>query len=235
MSNYYPIDELEDVDLDFLLKRLKANGVFPNLSEAEVLHLICWHEQNGYIKLFTEGLASEYVGAVELFPEEMRADVDLKGKNYLSILEFDKCEDKDLNKALQGQPSHYYVWGIVYAHLHDFSSFKGRTVKDLPIDYICISQADVTAIETGKFKELGIKEKREAKLREYISKIDPSFLEKFSTYADGWDILVSEYGKKLFSDELEQTKARFFNDAGIKGKRYRDKKPNVVNGKNTRK
>jgi len=222
MTDYYPIDDLEEVDLDLLLKRWKANGFFSKLSETEVLHLLCWHEWEGYIKLFTWELHGyvESLGANIEFLEGF--NLDLEGKIFLSIEGFNNADDLDLDKALEGQPKHYYVWGRVYGGLLNLASNKSVRFKEFPIDYIRLSKADVKTIETGKFKKLNTQEKRDVKMREYIFKHHNDFPDGM-TQVEAWSKLTA-YDSKVFPPLGREAINVFFNKASLTFKQGAPKK-----------
>jgi len=224
MSDYYPLED-EYVDLDFLLKRLKANGVFPHLSQAEILHLFWWHEWNGYIKLFTWDLDNTYISSFPLLPE--RIDNFLDGQVFLSILGFDKCEDIEVIASLEGQPDHYYLWGSVYRSSHNKIPDEGLGFNSLPIDYVCISVADAKAIEKGKFKETEKKQKQIDAFNDYIENVNPNFSSDIIDYDQAWKVLQDKYGFSIFGlnkpekDGVGQSARKFFSSLGVSVRRNR--------------
>jgi len=222
MSDYYPIEDREDIDLDLLLKRLKANGIFPQLSEAEVLHLLCWHQWSGHIKFFTWELEDIYFGSSIPIPEQV--NIYLEGKNFLFIQGFHKCDDVDLAFNSQGQPNHYYVFGSVFGSPHNRISIDMLGFRSFPIDYVRISKADVNAIETGRFRELNQQEKREVKLHKYIE-TTPDFAKRCTSMRQGeaWEELT-RYDSNLFPPLGEKAISGFWGGTDLKFKQGRPEK-----------
>jgi len=164
MRNYYPIDDMEEIDLDFLLKRWRANQLFPNLLIIEILEVLAFavieNRQLTYSYFYGSDIDYGFIRK-NCFDGEINKTKFKGGEFYISICGFHKIECPDI----QDHVHHYHAWGSIRCEKDnpDISSHN-LGFNSRPIDDIFVSKADVIAFESGNFEPYAITGYKESNL-----------------------------------------------------------------------